>query len=55
MNPFASILEMSKGSLFYDSSPDWQVLARLMLVSWVVVWLGYAWFMKTKRSFADVL
>ena len=55
MNPFASILEMSKGSLFYESAPDWQVLAQLTLASWVVVWLGYAWFMKTKSSFADVL
>jgi lipopolysaccharide transport system permease protein len=55
LNPFAGILEMSKGSLFYGAAPDWAALSRLTVGAWFVAWAGYVWFMKTKRSFADVL
>jgi len=55
VNPIAGILEMSKDSLFYDVGPDWAALARSTALAWLVAWAGYSWFMKTKRSFADVL
>jgi lipopolysaccharide transport system permease protein len=55
LNPFASILDMSKAALFYGVEPDWVRLGELTLAGWVVAWLGFAWFMKTKRGFADVL
>ena len=55
LNPFASILDMSKASLFYGAAPDWARLGWLTLAGWVAAWLGFAWFMKTKRGFADVL
>lgn len=54
-NPFASILEMAKGSLFAGATPDWRVFALLMVGSWACAWSGYVWFMRTKRGFADVL
>ena len=55
LNPFASILDMSKEALFHGAAPDWATLAAFTLGGWVVAWLGYIWFMKTKRTFADVL
>jgi len=55
LNPFASVLEMSKRSLFEGLPPDpWELLA-LTVVGWVVAWLGFFWFVRTKSSFADVL
>jgi lipopolysaccharide transport system permease protein len=55
LNPFASILEMSRGSIFLGTAPDWQKLGQLTLGAWFTAWIGYVWFMKTKGSFADVL
>ncbi len=36
-------------------APDWPWLIAVTLFSAVVMQLGYAWFMKTKRGFADVV
>ncbi|MDJ0868822.1 MAG: ABC transporter permease [Myxococcota bacterium] len=55
LNPFATIIETSKDALFYGGVPDWRALLALSLAGWVVAWLGYAWFMKTRSGFADVL
>lgn len=55
LNPFVHILEMSRASIFFVTVPDWQTLGGLTLIGWLVSWAGYAWFMKTKRSFPDVL
>jgi lipopolysaccharide transport system permease protein len=55
LNPFARLLDISKGLLFAGTPPDWHQLLYLTLGSWVVAWLGYVWFMKTKHAFADAL
>jgi lipopolysaccharide transport system permease protein len=55
LNPFASIIEMSRGSIFFGAAPNWQTLGLLTLGAWLAAWIGYVWFMKTKGSFADVL
>jgi lipopolysaccharide transport system permease protein len=55
LNPFAFTLESARGVLFEGVTPDWFVLGALTLISFVVAWLGYVWFMKTKGAFADVL
>lgn len=55
LNPFASLFDISKGLLFSGTPPDWQQLALLTLGSWLMAWLGFIWFMKTKKAFADAL
>lgn len=55
LNPFVPILETWRQSLFDGRLPDWSALALVTAASWGVAWAGYAWFMKTKGSFADVL
>jgi len=55
LNPFSHTLEMSRSSIFSATVPDFYILGELTLISWLVSWAGYAWFMKTKRGFADVL
>ncbi len=55
LNPFARLLDISKGILFRGTPPDWQELFFLTLGSWLVAWLGYIWFMKTKPAFSDAL
>jgi len=55
LNPFARLLDISKGILFRGTPPDWQPLVWLTLGSWAVAWLGFVWFMKSKHAFADAL
>jgi len=54
-NPFALLVEMFREAVFSGFPPDWARWAVVAGVSWLTAWLGYAWFMTTKRSFADVL
>ncbi len=54
-NPLTPIIEQTRGLLFWNQSPDPVVLAVCYLVSAVVACLGFAWFQKTRKGFADVL
>jgi lipopolysaccharide transport system permease protein len=55
LNPFAHILEMSKGALFYGQAPEPALLGACLAGSWAFSWLGYLWFMRAKKGFADVV
>ena len=55
MNPFVHILEMSRGVIFQGAPPDGWLLAGCIFGSWLFAWLGYSWFMATKKGFADVV
>lgn len=55
LNPLTPVLEQSKDLLFWGRVPsplDWAVA---VLAGWACAWLGYLWFMKTRRGFADVV
>jgi lipopolysaccharide transport system permease protein len=54
-NPLALIVEDFRRVVFWNLPPDWGRLTGSALVGATVMLLGYAWFMKTKRGFADVL
>jgi lipopolysaccharide transport system permease protein len=55
LNPLAWVVETVRRLLFSGTLPDWRVFAVWAVVTAGVMVLGYAWFMKTKRGFADVL
>jgi lipopolysaccharide transport system permease protein len=55
VNPLTWIVQSARQVLMYEQWPDWSALAIVTLLSVVVFQLGYFWFMKTKRGFADVL
>jgi lipopolysaccharide transport system permease protein len=55
LNPLTVILENSRKTLMWGAYPDWEWMALIGLLSLIVLQLGYAWFMKTKRAFADVI
>ena len=54
-NPLTPIIEQTRGLLFWNQPPDPVVMAACYLVSAVVACLGFAWFQKTRKGFADVL
>jgi lipopolysaccharide transport system permease protein len=55
LNPLTVIVESLRRVVLWGLAPEWGGLALWTLVNGVVMLLGYAWFMKTKRAFADVL
>ncbi|MGO8880153.1 MAG: ABC transporter permease [Desulfomonilaceae bacterium] len=55
LNPLAGILEESRGALMWGLFPDWEWLFVTIIGSIILMMLGYAWFMRTKKAFADVI
>lgn len=55
LSPLTLILEQSKDLLFWGRLPDPLTWALTFIVSWGVAWLGYVWFAKTRKGFADVV
>jgi lipopolysaccharide transport system permease protein len=55
LNPLTTIVENARRTLMWGQWPDWGALGLVTLVSLAVMQLGYAFFMKGKRGFADVL
>jgi lipopolysaccharide transport system permease protein len=55
LNPLTLIVQSTRQVLMYGQWPDWIALGTVTLLSMAVYQLGFFWFMKTKRGFADVL
>ena len=54
-NPLTLIIEQARQVLIWGDLPDWTGLGIYTLVASAVAWVGYAWFQKTRKGFADVL
>ena len=55
LNPLSTIIQEVRNVILYNTWPNWQMLGIIFIISLLMFQLGYAWFMKTKRGFADVL
>lgn len=55
LNPLTPAVESFRRVILWGTMPEWTELGVLGLASIAVLVLGYAWFMKTKRAFADVI
>lgn len=55
INPLTFIIEQAREVLIWGRLPDWKGLAIYTLFSTAFAWLGYAWFQKTRKGFADVI
>lgn len=55
LNPLTPVVEMIRGALFFDTAPPCKMLLGSIVVSWCIAALGYWWFMRTKKGFADVV
>lgn len=54
-NPIYTLVRGYRATLLEGSPPEFHSLWKLWLVSGVVFVLGYAWFHKLRKSFADVI
>ena len=55
LNPIAFAVEQARGVLIFGEAHDWGRLALHALAAWAIAWLGFSWFARTRRGFADVL
>ncbi len=55
LNPMKAVVDNYRRVLIYGEPPDWNSMFLLSLFSIVIAVLGYIWFMKCKKAFADVL
>lgn len=55
LNPMTAVVENFREVLLWGDVPNWLELGQSTLLAAMVMVLGYAWFMKTKHAFADVL
>ena len=54
-NPLTLALEACRGILFWGQIPNWVGWTVYMGICWLVSWLGFVWFQKTRKGFADVV
>ena len=55
LNPLTSTIEMVRDVLIWGKLPDWTLYGVSLALALLVVCLGFAWFQKTRKGFADVL
>jgi len=54
-NPITLPVVQVRGLLLWGEAINWSAWAASMVVGLVIFYLGFAWFQKTRRGFADVL
>ncbi|MGZ0786598.1 ABC transporter permease [Pseudomonas saponiphila] len=55
INPLVPIIEQARAVLIWGEEPDYLLLLSYMGGGGVFALLGFAWFQKTRKGFADVL
>jgi lipopolysaccharide transport system permease protein len=55
VNPLTFIIEQARDVVIWGRTPDWLGLGVFTLIAVAVAWLGFAWFQRTRKGFADVL
>ena len=55
LNPLTFVIEQVRDVVVWGHLPDWRGLAIYSMAAVSIAWLGFAWFQKTRKGFADVL
>jgi lipopolysaccharide transport system permease protein len=55
MNPLTPAIEFTRDVLYWGKIPSFEMLGIYFLISASIAWLGFSWFQKTRKGFADVL
>jgi len=54
-NPLAIVIDQARNAVLWGVAPAWGRYGIVLAASVIVMILGYAFFMRTKRAFADVI
>jgi lipopolysaccharide transport system permease protein len=55
VSPLTHIVEKSRDLMIWGKGLDWKVWVFSLVFSVMIAWLGFAWFQKTRKGFADVI
>lgn len=55
LNPMTFVIEQARDVLIWGRVPNWYGLLAYSAVAMLIAWLGYFWFQRTRKGFADVL
>lgn len=55
LNPLTPAIEQARDVMFWGRGPDWGMFAVYLAGALLVAFLGFAWFQKTRKGFADVI
>lgn len=55
LNPLTFIIDQAREVALWGHMPDWRGLAIYSVLALAAAYLGYFWFVATKKGFADVL
>jgi lipopolysaccharide transport system permease protein len=55
LNPLTPTVEQIRDVLVWGTIPDWSSFVRSLAIACICAWLGFAWFQRTRKGFADVL
>jgi lipopolysaccharide transport system permease protein len=55
VNPVAFPIESARAVLVFGRAPSWEGLLGYTLLGVAVMWLGFSWFQRSRRAFADVI
>jgi len=55
LNPLTFIIEEARKTLLFGQIPDWAGWGMHMAASLAIAWMGYWWFQKMRKGFADVI
>ena len=55
INPLTFIIEQIRSVLVEGQLPDWSGLGVYSLIALMIMLLGYTWFQRTRKGFADVI
>ena len=55
ISPLTFVVEQARDVMIWGKGMQWVQWSIQMLISTMIAWLGFAWFQKTRKGFADVL
>ncbi len=55
LNPLTLLLERARDALFWGKAPNPLEWLAYSGVAYLIAWLGFAWFQRTRKAFADVV
>ncbi|HKU53454.1 MAG TPA: ABC transporter permease [Nitrospira sp.] len=55
LNPLTIVIEEARNVLIWGRVIDWPSWVASLIGGLIIAWLGFSWFQKTRKGFADVL
>jgi lipopolysaccharide transport system permease protein len=55
LNPLTQVIEQTRDVLIWGHPPQIIALSEQIAIGALLAWVGFAWFQKTRKGFADVL